>query len=92
MICGSPVHFVRRQQRARTRRFAKERKFSTLSLVLKARCSVEPVKTSSFQLPAAERVDVVFVRLANGKLVPRHPSELIERPTPPAPPAGGESR
>ena len=42
-------------------------------------------KPSSVQLPSSEAVDVVFVRLADGRLVPRHPSELIPRPTPPAP-------
>ncbi len=46
--------------------------------------SEQPVKTSSFQLPKGETVDVVFVRTAAGQLVPRHPSELVKRPTPPA--------
>jgi hypothetical protein len=27
----------------------------------------------------------IYVRLPNGKIVPRHPDELIPRPTPPAP-------
>jgi hypothetical protein len=45
---------------------------------------MEPVKTSSFQLPNAETVDTVFVRLANGKIVPRRADEVIKRPTPPA--------
>lgn len=45
---------------------------------------MEPVKTSSFQLPGSEVVNVVFVKLANGRIVPRHPDELIARPTPPA--------
>jgi hypothetical protein len=45
---------------------------------------VEPVKTSSFQLPDAQTVDVVFVKNAAGKIVARHPSELVKRPTPPA--------
>lgn len=45
---------------------------------------MEPVKTSSFQLPSSAVVDVVFVRLASGKVVPRHPDEVIARPTPPA--------
>lgn len=44
-----------------------------------------PVKTSSFQLAEGESIGVVFVRLPNGRLVPRHPSEVIARPTPPAP-------
>ena len=44
----------------------------------------EPVKTSSFQLPRSEAVEIVIVRLADGRLVPRHPSELVPRPTPPA--------
>jgi hypothetical protein len=45
---------------------------------------MEPVKTSSFQLPNSAVVDVVFVKLPGGKIVPRHPDELIARPTPPA--------
>lgn len=40
---------------------------------------MELVKTSSFQLPSSEVVTVVFVRLADGSIVPRHPSELIKR-------------
>lgn len=48
-----------------------------------------PVKTLSFQLPDAETVEVVMVRLPGGRLVVRRPEELIARPTPPAPaPAG----
>ena len=43
-----------------------------------------PVKTSSFNLPSGKTVDVVFVQLADGRIVPRHPSELEKRPTPPA--------
>jgi hypothetical protein len=42
-----------------------------------------PVKTSSFQLPGSTTVPVVFVRLADGRIVPRHPDELVFRPTPP---------
>lgn len=53
---------------------------------------MEPVKTSSFQLPNGERIETVFVRLANGRLVPRRPDEVIVRPTPPAPPPSSESR
>lgn len=45
----------------------------------------EPVKTSSFQLPAGETVEVIMVRLPNGRLVARTPDELVPRPTPPAP-------
>ena len=45
---------------------------------------MQPVKTSSFQLPKSESVDVVFVRLDDGRIVPRHPSEVVKRPTPPA--------
>jgi len=44
---------------------------------------MEPVKASSFQLPTAERVDVVFVRLPDGRVVPRHPSELLATSAPP---------
>jgi len=47
---------------------------------------VEPVKTSSFPLTNGQTVDVVFVKLANGKIVPRHPDEVLKRPAPP--PAG----
>lgn len=43
------------------------------------------VKTSSFQLPKGQTVDVVFVKLPNGKIVARHPDELIARPVPPVP-------
>lgn len=45
---------------------------------------VEPVKTYSFQLPTNETVETVAVRLPNGRLVLRHISELVKRPTPPA--------
>jgi hypothetical protein len=43
-----------------------------------------PVKTSSFQLPNSLQVPVVFVRLDDGRIVPRHPDEVVKRPTPPA--------
>jgi hypothetical protein len=43
-----------------------------------------PVKTSSFQLPNSQQVDVVFVKLDDGRIVPRHPTEVVKRPTPPA--------
>jgi hypothetical protein len=42
------------------------------------------VKTSSFQIPRGESVSVTFIRLDNGKVVPRHPDEVVPRPTPPA--------
>jgi len=45
---------------------------------------MEPVKTSSFRLPSGETVPLVFVRLVDGTIVPRHPGELVKRPTPPA--------
>jgi hypothetical protein len=45
---------------------------------------MQPVTTSSFVLPTSDVVDVVFVKLASGKIVPRHPDEVIARPTPPA--------
>lgn len=41
-------------------------------------------KTSSVQLPSGETVDVVMVRMPNGRLVPRRADELVKRPTPPA--------
>lgn len=44
------------------------------------------LKTSSFQLPTAEVVETVFVRLPGGRIVPRRADELVKRPTPPAPP------
>jgi hypothetical protein len=43
-----------------------------------------PVKTSSFQLPDSRTADVVFVKLANGQIVPRAPHEVPKLPTPPA--------
>lgn len=43
-----------------------------------------PEKTSSFQLPDATTVEVVFVRLTDGRVVARHPSELVKRPAPPS--------
>jgi hypothetical protein len=46
---------------------------------------MDNVKTSSFQLPDSSVVEVVFVRLADGRIVPRRPDELIARPTPPTP-------
>lgn len=46
---------------------------------------MEPVKTSSFQLPTGETVGVVFVRMPDGRLVVRTPQELIQRPPLPAP-------
>lgn len=44
---------------------------------------MQPVKTSSFQLPGSETVPVVFVRLTDGRIVPRHPDEVPKRPAPP---------
>lgn len=41
------------------------------------------VKTSVFQLPNNVTVPVAFVTLADGRIVPRHPDELIPRPVPP---------
>jgi hypothetical protein len=41
---------------------------------------MQPVKTSSFQLPSSQTVTVVFVKLTDGTIVPRHPSELVKRP------------
>lgn len=43
-----------------------------------------PVKTSSFQLPDSTTVPIVFVRLTDGTIVPRHPQDLVKRPTLPA--------
>jgi hypothetical protein len=42
-----------------------------------------PVKTSSFSLPGSKRVDVVFVELPGGSIVPRRVDEVLARPTPP---------
>ncbi len=44
---------------------------------------MKDLQTSSFQLPKAETVPVTFVQLPGGKIVPRHPDEVIARPTPP---------
>lgn len=44
---------------------------------------MEPVKTSSFQLPNGKTLEVTFVRLSNGDVVPRAPHEVVARPTPP---------
>lgn len=43
---------------------------------------MEPVKTSSFQLPNSQVVPIVFVKLDDGTIVPRHPNEVIKRPAP----------
>jgi hypothetical protein len=43
-----------------------------------------PVKTSSFQLPSSQTIPIVFVRLVDGSIVPRHPDDLIKRPAPAA--------
>jgi hypothetical protein len=45
------------------------------------------VKTSSFQLPDGKTVETVYVRLPGGRIVARTASELVVRPTPPAPKA-----
>jgi hypothetical protein len=45
----------------------------------------EPSKTSSVQLPTAQRGEVIWVRLPGGRLVPRAPHELEPRPSTPAP-------
>ena len=42
------------------------------------------VKPSSVQLPTAEVVEFVMVRLPGGRIVPRRADEVIARPTPPA--------
>lgn len=44
---------------------------------------MEPLKTSSVQLPSGETVETVYVRLGSGKIVPRRADELVKRPTPP---------
>lgn len=44
---------------------------------------MQPLKASSFQLPDSVTVPTVYVRLADGRIVPRHPDELVKRPTPP---------
>lgn len=45
---------------------------------------MEPLKTSSVQLPSGETVETVYVRLDNGRIVPRRADEILKRPTPPA--------
>jgi hypothetical protein len=57
---------------------------SIWSLATKESSSMEPLKTSSFQLPSAEVVETVFVRLPGGRIVPRRADELVPRPAPPA--------
>lgn len=42
-------------------------------------------KTPSFQLPRGEVIHTVIVRLSDGSIVERRPSELVKRPTPPQP-------
>lgn len=46
---------------------------------------MQPVKTSSFQLPNSETVETVYVRLPGGRIVPRRPDELVLQPPAPAP-------
>lgn len=46
---------------------------------------MEVVKTSSFQLPDAQTVNVVLVKLPGGRIVARTADQLVTRPTPPAP-------
>jgi len=36
-------------------------------------------------LPNGEIVETIFVRLQNGRIVPRRPEEVIKRPAPPEP-------
>lgn len=42
---------------------------------------MEPLKTSSFQLPNGQTVETVYVKLADGQIVARAAHELVERPT-----------
>lgn len=44
---------------------------------------MEPLKTSSFQLPDGKTIETIYVRLKDGRIVARTPDELIKRPTPP---------
>jgi hypothetical protein len=46
---------------------------------------VEPLKTSSFQLPNNETVEIVMVRDSSGRIVPRRRDELVTLPSPPSP-------
>ena len=48
---------------------------------------MEPLKTLSVQLPTAEVVETVYVRLPGGRIVPRRADEVVKRPMPPTPPA-----
>lgn len=41
-----------------------------------------PLNTSSFQLPAGEKVEIVVIRTAGGRIVVRRPEELEPRPSP----------
>jgi hypothetical protein len=49
-------------------------------------------KTSSVRLPSGETVDIVFVRMPDGRLMPRRADELIKRPTPPTSVPHAENR
>lgn len=44
---------------------------------------MEPVKTSSFSLPTGETIETVYVKLPDGRVVPRRADELVRRPAPP---------
>lgn len=51
--------------------------------------------TSPIQLPNGKTIDVVFVRLPNGQIVPRAPNEVRQLPTPlgrPVPPLAATNR
>lgn len=45
---------------------------------------MEPLKTSSFQMPKGEIVETVFVRMPGGRVLPRRRDEVIVRPAAPA--------
>lgn len=43
---------------------------------------MEVLKQSSFNLPNAQKVDVVYIKLADGRIVARTKDELEPRPAP----------
>lgn len=56
----------------------------TLSAERRPRLSPSPVKTSSFKLPTAEVVETVYLKLPDGRIVPRRSDETVTRPPLPA--------
>ena len=51
---------------------------------------VTPLKSSTFQLPNAQTVETVYVRLDDGRIVPRRKDEVM--PIAPRPAPGSPSK